>query len=212
MHHHEEEVHKLRKALLEKVEKLHQAAGKSSSKPSDIWPHPKFPEEKPQPSGKNSTKANEALFINMEMPWELQDILTNLAKLQKVPFVAVKGHSSKGSFEQDKNFAKNKSQELQIALDMFTITNASAWIYQENSYYINFYAYEIPRNLQPSMVGFMRHPLASLESSKNETDVSKQKPLVQWKVISVFLSRSACQSCAVAASKFQLRLDKTRVN
>ena len=49
------------------------------------------------------------------------------------------------------------SQELGLAEEMYSISNQS-WIYYANSFYINLYAYDIPWELQPSLIGFITDP------------------------------------------------------
>ena len=37
--------------------------------------------------------------------------------------------------------------------------NSSSWMYQLSSYYINFYAYDIPQKLQPNLIALARDPI-----------------------------------------------------
>ena len=58
----------------------------------------------------------------------------------------------------EQNHINNVFQEMNTTLTLYQL-KSSSWMYQLSSYYINFYAYDIPQKLQPNLIAIARDPI-----------------------------------------------------
>jgi len=78
--------------------------------------------------------------------------------------------------------------------------NSSSWMYQLSSYYINFYAYDIPQKLQPNLIALARDPIdrqwdRMKNSNVNTTKCSEEFCAFHpWQMQVCFFAGS-CQAC-----------------
>ena len=105
------------------LEGLLDQAGKLNGKATSTIPRPKIPDSDIEPSGHNSTRPNEALFINI-IPEQL-DILQQFCNKNNMPWRTPVSNSK----DQEVMTAnKSISQELTLAIDMYN--SSLPWIYR----------------------------------------------------------------------------------
>ena len=110
-------------------------ARKLNGKPASRIPQPNIPENTIKPSGHNSTRPNDALFINIipdkddTASWS--DILRDYAKLNNMPW-----RTSKEPFPVEMA-NKNMMQELTLAIEMYN--SSLPWIYRVFKKIIDFF-------------------------------------------------------------------------
>ena len=80
--------------------------------------------------------------------------------------------ASNSKLEQEVSTAnKSISQELTLAIEMYN--SSLPWIYQQNSFYINLFAYDIAWQWQPNMIGFMSYPISKLNAGSGNVSLKK---------------------------------------
>ena len=146
------------------LESLLDRAGKLNGKATSTVPKPKIPDNDIEPSGHNSTRPNEALFINI-IPEEL-DILQQFCNKNNMPW---RTPASNSKDQEIVTANKSISQELTLAIDMYN--SSLPWIYQQNSFYINLFAYDIAWQWQPNMIGFMSYPISKLNAGSGNVSL-----------------------------------------
>ena len=105
------------------LESLLDRAGKLNGKATSAVPKPKIPDNDIEPSGHNSTRPNEALFINI-IPEEL-DILQQFCNKNNMPW---RSPASNSKDQEIVTANKSISQELTLAIDMYN--SSLPWIYR----------------------------------------------------------------------------------
>ena len=146
------------------LESLLDRAGKLNGKATSTIPKPKIPDNDIEPSGHNSTRPNEALFINI-IPEEL-DILQQFCNKNNMPW---RTPASNSKDQEAMTANKSISQELTLAIEMYN--SSLPWIYQQNSFYINLFAYDIAWQWQPNMIGFMSYPISKLNAGSGNVSL-----------------------------------------
>ena len=146
------------------LESLSDRAGKLNGKATSTIPKPKIPDNDIEPSGHNSTRPNEALFINI-IPEEL-DILQQFCSKNNMPW---RKPASNSKDQEIVTANKSISQELTLAIEMYN--SSLPWIYQQNSFYINLFAYDIAWQWQPNMIGFMSYPISKLNAGSGNVSL-----------------------------------------
>ena len=146
------------------LESLLDRSGKLNGKATFTVPKPKIPDNDIEPSGHNSTRPNEALFINI-VPEEL-DILQQFCNKNNMPWRTPESNSKD---QEIVTANKSISQELTLAIDMYN--SSLPWIYQQNSFYINLFAYDIAWQWQPNMIGFMSYPISKLNAGSGNVSL-----------------------------------------
>ena len=121
------------------------------------FPNPKISREPIKPSGNNRTKpsSHQVLFFNILPDAAAAVLLQNVMKHQ-VEVNNVQWVEDITEVQPSKTIG----EELEMAHSMFKL-NYSASIATLTSYYINFYAYNIPWQLQPNLISLMSEPLRS---------------------------------------------------
>ena len=146
------------------LESLLDRVGKLNGKATSTIPKPKIPDNDIEPSGHNSTRPNEALFINI-FPEEL-DILQKFCNKNNMPW---RTPASNSKDQEIVTANKSISQELTLAIEMYN--SSLPWIYQQNSFYINLFAYDIAWQWQPNMIGFMSYPISKLNAGSGNVSL-----------------------------------------
>ena len=155
----------VKRAMQPILESLLDRAGKLNGKATSTVPKPKIPDNDIEPSGHNSTRPNEALFINI-IPEEL-NILQQFCSKNNMPWRTPVVSNSKDQEIVTAN--KSISQELTLAIEMYN--SSLPWIYQQNSFYINLFAYDIAWQWQPNMIGFMSYPISKLNAGSGNVSL-----------------------------------------
>ena len=105
------------------LDSLMDQARKLNGKATSTIPKPKIPDNDIEPSGHNSTRPNEALFINI-IPEEL-DILQQFCNKNNMPW---RTPASNSKDQEVMTANKSISQELTLAIDMYN--SSLPWIYR----------------------------------------------------------------------------------